>query len=370
MKHLLLGIALSVALFGCSDDKTKSETQAAADVAAGKVIAERECKGCHGLDGKGAAPAIPNLAGQRERYLFVSLMEYKDRKRMHAALREIAGQMTEAELHNVAGYYAGLPPIAAVPGKVFSPYENGKVLAAACANCHGADGNSKIPGTPSLAGQQPRYFVVAVQEYLNRVREIDPMHSLLRELKGMDVESVALYFASQTPAQRPAAPFGDPILGEPLTAVCGGCHGSHGVSTDAATPSVAGQDAQYLVNAIKAYGKTRHHPGMQRSIFGLTDKDIDNIAAFYVVQKSKAAESGQTLIQELTEKCNRCHTDRDNPAMAVPKINGQDKDYLVMALRAYRDDKRESSVMHKMSLPYSDSVIESISSFYASQPAK
>jgi len=56
--------------------------------------------------------------------------------------------------------------------------------------------------------------------------------------------------------------------------------------------------------------------------------------------------------------------------MAVPKINGQDKDYLVMALRAYRDDKRESSVMHKMSLPYSDSVIESISSFYASQPAK
>jgi cytochrome c553 len=76
-------------------------------------------------------------------------------------------------------------------------------------------------------------------------------------------------------------------------------------------------------------------------------------------------------VQELTEKCNRCHAAvTDSAALAVPKINGQDKDYLIMALRAYRDDKRESSVMHKMSLPYSDSIIESVSSFYARQPAK
>lgn len=56
--------------------------------------------------------------------------------------------------------------------------------------------------------------------------------------------------------------------------------------------------------------------------------------------------------------------------MAVPKIRGQDKDYLIMALRAYRDDRRESSMMHNMSLPFSDSVIESVSTFYAGQPAQ
>ena len=56
--------------------------------------------------------------------------------------------------------------------------------------------------------------------------------------------------------------------------------------------------------------------------------------------------------------------------MAVPKIRGQDRDYLIMSLRAYRDDRRESSTMHKMSLPYSDSIMESLSSSYASQPAK
>ena len=155
------------------------------------------------------------------------------------------------------------------------------------------------------------------------------------------------------------------------TALCGGCHGSHGVSTDAATPSLAGQDPEYLIHSTKAYRNARKHDAMQRAIAGLTDQDIENIAAFYAVQKSRPAERGQTLVQELTEKCNRCHrAGVDNLAIAIPNIRAQDKDYLIMALRSYRDDRRESSVMHKMSLPYGDTVIESIASFYAGQPAK
>jgi cytochrome c553 len=54
----------------------------------------------------------------------------------------------------------------------------------------------------------------------------------------------------------------------------------------------------------------------------------------------------------------------------MPKIKGQDKDYLVMALRSYRDDRRESSAMHRMSSIYSNAIIEDIASFYAIQPAK
>lgn len=367
MKILVPAIALSIALIGCSEQSVTK-----GDIRAGQAFADRECKGCHGLNGKGVAAGIPNLGGQSERYLLASLAAYRDGKRTHAALRAIAGRMTETNTRNVAAYYASLPAIAAerqVP--LFSPYEAGKALAAACAKCHGENGNSKIPGTPSLAGQQPRYFVLAIQEYLAGVRETAPMHSLVRNLGKLETESVALYFASQIPAQRSAPAVGDAGRGEPLTAGCGGCHGSRGVSTDAATPTVAGQDPQYLVNATKAYGKTRKHEGMQRSIAGLKDNDIEDIAAFYAVQRSRVAEYGQTLMKELAEKCHRCHAaDIDNRAIAIPKINGQDKEYLVMALRAYRDDKRVSSVMHNMSMPYSDSVIESLASFYAGQPSK
>jgi cytochrome c553 len=376
MKYAVLGLVLglSLALVGCTDEKKPSTQQAAADIPAGKTFAERECKGCHGLDGKGAAPAIPHLAAQREHYLIAALHAYKDGKRTHAALKDMAKQMTEADVRNISAFYARLPPVASAPEKDAqqgSPYEQGKTLAAACAKCHGEDGNSQSPGTPGLAGQQPRYFVTALQEYLAGERKKSPMHPMLPGLSRFDMENLALYFASQTPVKRPAPAAGDPVAGEPLTAVCGGCHGSHGVSTDTATPSLAGQDAQYLLDAIKAYRTTRKRESMRVYVTGLSDKDIENIAAYYSVQAAKASEKGQTIVKDLTDKCARCHSaDVDNPAMAVPKINGQDRDYLVMALRAYRDDRRESTTMHKMSLPYGDSIIESVASFYASQPAK
>ena len=197
---------------------------------------------------------------------------------------------------------------------------------------------------------------------------MDPM---LRKLSRLDIESVALYFASQTPTPRPAPLVGNPTLGEPRTAVCGGCHGSHGVSTDTATPSLAGQDPQYLTQAIKGYRTTRKNDTMSRVVANLSDQEINDIVAFYATQKSKPAEDGQHLLEDITDKCNRCHAgDINNPALAIPIINAQDKDYLVVALRAYRDGKRGNSLMHNMSVPYGDAIIESIASYYASLPAK
>ena len=380
MKILPVVILLfSLTLFGCTENKEPAAKSAPvtasapkADAAAGKVIAEQQCKACHGLNGGGVAPAIPHLAGQREGYLLASLKEYKGGKRTHAALRDLTKNMSEADMANLAAHFAGLPPIAnavATDVKHSSPYEQGKALAASCASCHGEDGNSKSAGTPSLAGQQPHYLVAAIQEYHQGDRKTSVMKSVLNDSSKLELENLALYFSAQTPVQRAAPTRGDAKAGEPQTAMCGGCHGPQGVSADAATPSLAGQDATYLVKAVKAYKTTRSNWGMQRYIAGLGDKDIDNIAAYYASQQPKAADSAPTSTQELAEKCNRCH-DQDNPTLAAPKMRGQDKDYLIMALRAYRDDKRESTTMHRMSFAYSNAIIESLASWYASQPAK
>ena len=371
-----LALAAALALAACMPEEKPAAPKAPpADVAAGKALADRECKGCHGAEGKSIAPAIPHLAAQRERYLFTAIQEYKQAKRVHAALRDIATHMSDADMRNVAAYYASLAPVKAAPakaGEVVSPFEHGQKLAEACVKCHGAGGNSQTGGIPSLAGQQPHYLVVAIQEYLARERKSAPMHGLLPGLKKRDMEALALYFSSQTPTAREKAPFGDPAAGEPLTAVCGGCHGQHGVSLDSSTPSLAAQDPRYLVEAIKAYRTTRLRESMREYVRALTDRDIENIAAFYSVQKSRPSEHGQTLVKDLVDKCERCHGDAAaaNPAVVVPKIGGQDRDYLIMALRAYRDDRRESTTMHRMSLPYSDSIIESLAAAYAAQPAK
>jgi cytochrome c553 len=380
MKSLLLGIALTLALAGCGERKESTTTAAApakapvADINAGKALAERSCKACHGLDGKGAGPAIPNLAAQRERYLFAALKEYKEGKRHHSGLRELATKMTEADIRNIAAYYAAQPPVTAAATadvKHSTPFEQGKKLAEACASCHGEDGNAKEPGTPSLAGQQPVYLVAAIHEYHRGDRALGSMQSMMSDSHRLDLENLALYFSVQNPVQRAAPKRGDPAAGEALSTACGGCHGARGVSRDAQTPSLAGQDFDYLVKATKAYWTIRKNWGMQRYVAGLSEKDVDDIVAYYVTQEPRAAEQMPTPTQELAAKCNRCHDDETNMSMAAPKMRGQDKDYLTMALRNYRDDgDRESSMMHRMSFPYSNAMIESIASWYANQPAK
>jgi len=79
------------------------------------------------LNGGSTAPAIP-LAAQHERYLLASIKAYR-KEAQHAALKQMAACMSEADARNVARYYANLPPVRP-PGKdPRSPaYENGKRL--------------------------------------------------------------------------------------------------------------------------------------------------------------------------------------------------------------------------------------------------
>ncbi len=129
MKYLALALLISVALAAGWDirDSSAQNTTAApakADIDAGKKLAEQQCKGCHGLDGHGIAPGIPNLAGQRYRYLVTALNEYRQGQRIHAGVKIMAENLNEAGESMVAAYYASLPPVAPAPGaraEIFSP---------------------------------------------------------------------------------------------------------------------------------------------------------------------------------------------------------------------------------------------------------
>jgi cytochrome c553 len=251
-----------------------------------------------------------------------------------------------------------------------SPYDQGKKLSEACAKCHGDDGNAKTPGTPSLAGQQPIYLVAAIHEYHRGDRAIGTMQSSTSDSDRLALESLALFYSAQTPVQRPIPKRGDATAGRELSTACGGCHGVYGVSRDAQTPSLAGQDFDYLLKATKAYWTTRKNWGMQRYVAGLGQKDIEDLVAYYAAQTPKAPDQIPKSTQDLAAQCDRCH-DQDSGAMVAPKLRAQDKEYLVMALRNYRDDgNRESSTMHRMSFPYSNAIIESLANWYASQSAR
>jgi len=372
MKSTFMGIVVAAILLGCADEK--EPTQQLADPDAGKTIAQEHCVGCHGLDGKGANDDIPNLAAQVEEYLVAAIHAYKEGKREHAALNKLASELSDADTRNIAAYYARLPGLTSKQVPIQEVAEKGKAAAAVCESCHGEQGNSKTPGISSLAGQRPVYFISAVNNYMDGHREVasKEKQEMLAALKRVDIESMALYFASQTPAKRDAPAFGNVAAGEPLSANCGECHSAGGVASDPKTPILASQEPQYLVNAIKAYQERgRKQEDMHKILSDFSEQDIESVAAYYSVQQAQPAETRTMAAKELSAVCDRCHAPgMENPMMIFPKIRGQNKDYLVKALRAYRDNKRGSSPMHKMSLPYSEAVIESIASWYANQPAQ
>lgn len=83
----------------------------AADAAAGKASATAVCAACHGADGLSVRANIPNLAGQKERYLATQLKAFKSGKRKHRMMGPIAKQMSGADIANVAAFFAALPGV-------------------------------------------------------------------------------------------------------------------------------------------------------------------------------------------------------------------------------------------------------------------
>lgn len=377
MKHVpsLILLSLLVAACGKAPAPAAPEQAAAkADLAAGKAVAEGKCFSCHGLDGKGTGPDIPNLGGQKEAYLLNALNGYRTGTRQHAMLQQLSSELTEADVNNIAAYYAGQKPAAAgAAAGAADTVAAGKAAAATCIACHGADGNSKMPGTPSLAGQHPGFLLAAMQAYKDGGRKDASMASQVAKLDKLTMENIAAYFAAQTPVARDKSTAGDAVAGEPLSGKCGGCHGKQGHSADEKTPSLAGQDAQYLVKTMKNYRDGgRAHAEMKTMLAGVKDKDLAHIAAFYVAQAPQAAGSAKpTAGQQWAERCNKCHGPAtDNPAMVTPRLEGQPVAYLVKALKDYREGKRVQSAMHAMGLPLTDADIQAIAEHYAAQQPK
>jgi len=79
----------------------------AGDAAAGKVKAAT-CAGCHGAAGISAAPNYPNLAGQKEAYIVKQLKAFKGKTRTDPTMNAMAAPLSDADMANVAAYFASL----------------------------------------------------------------------------------------------------------------------------------------------------------------------------------------------------------------------------------------------------------------------
>jgi len=89
----------------------------AGDADKGRAKAAVACMPCHGGVGISAVPDAPHLAGQPEPYVAAQLKLYRSGKRLHQAMNEMTKGLTDAEIADLAAWYATIEVHAEVKGR-------------------------------------------------------------------------------------------------------------------------------------------------------------------------------------------------------------------------------------------------------------
>jgi len=183
--------ALAVAfLFLCAGAR-------AADAEAGKAKAQ-VCAACHGNDGNSPDPAVPSLAGQPAQAIATQLFQFREGNRKNPQMSPMAANLSNADMNNLAEYYAGLkaapPKHRTAPANASAGPELAKKFN--CTQCHGPAllGQQQMP---RLAGQHAEYLRVQLKGFKAGTRaDLDGnMTSAAQELNDKDIEVLVDYIA-------------------------------------------------------------------------------------------------------------------------------------------------------------------------------
>lgn len=212
---------------------------------------------------------------------------------------------------------------------------------------------------------------------------------LLAALVGVATSASFPSFAADEPAAMPAAAAPakptkpDLVKGEAAytSKACASCHNADGNSAIAANPKLAQQHPEYLLKQLHEFkaGK-RKNAVMQGMAATLNDEEMRNVAYYMAAQKIKPGFAKSKDTVALGEKIYRGGiADRQVPACAgchspdgagipaqYPRIGGQNTDYLVTQLMAFRDGVRTNSIqMTGVAAKLNDREIKAVSDYIA-----
>lgn len=186
------------------------------------------------------------------------------------------------------------------------------------------------------------------------------------------VTATTLLIASTLFAQSALAD-GDAAAGKELGYTCLGCHGIDGYRNaypSYRVPKLGGQKAAYIVIALKGYrDNTREHPTMVGQASSLSDKDINDVAAYLasIGGETVAAGGSKGAGFDKAQACTACHGNNGVSVNAMwPTIAGQHEDYLLQALNGYRDGTRKDPVMGAQAALIAEEDVAFLAKYFAS----
>ena len=173
----------------------------AESIGRGATLALR-CTMCHGARGMSLANT-PNLAGQDPIAIYKQLVDFQTGARKSAIMAPVAVGLSDADMRDIAAYYAYLPRVSAEgPASAGEPpriVANGAPMRsiAPCGACHGTL-DSKA-GAGWLAGQPVVYLRAMLDAFASGARHNDigeQMRNVARGLTPEEIQAAAKYYAA------------------------------------------------------------------------------------------------------------------------------------------------------------------------------
>ena len=161
----------------------------------------------------------------------------------------------------------------------------GKALAEGCAGCHGADGVSQMPLTPSLAAQPDEFVQWQLVYFRSGTRKSEVMGPISEALSNEDIRNLGAFYASLLPPKPEAISDAIAQAGEKLAAGhrCKSCH-SDDYNGFRAAARLSGQREDVMVKALRDFKSgTRIGSGiasMADVTYDLSDADMQALAHY------------------------------------------------------------------------------------------
>ena len=172
--------------------------------------------------------------------------------------------------------------------------------------------------------------------------------------------------------------------GKTKSAICAGCHGQDGNSTNGVWPKLAGQHASYIVKQLKEFKSGTRADAVMKGMADTlaTDDDLQNVAAFYQSQAIKGGAFDQEMVTKgeaiyrggITETsvpaCIACHAPSatGNGPANFPSLKSQHPEYIVAQLKKFKDSSRNNDpgkMMQNVAARMLESEMQAVAAYLA-----
>lgn len=182
----------------CKNEDTGSGAESSIQVAS----LVHNCASCHGTEGSSRGPATPTISGFGQQYLYKTMIDYKEGRRASTVMQRIAKGYTDAQLQEVAAYFA--TQLHTVGEQVVddSLVSLGQTIHQEnCSTCHSNGGRDLASTGTRLAGQWKTYLHQTLKDYVTG--QSTAPQSMLNALTTVQqnqgengIEALAEYYAS------------------------------------------------------------------------------------------------------------------------------------------------------------------------------